>query len=89
MIQIASDEVTSALRSLFRTDEPQACRCFAVLDGIARRGKILTDDPENPMWGVVWEAYDGCVYLGGQLDRAALARVLAELRKEHDVLVGL
>jgi len=39
MIPIASDKVTPALRSLFRTDEPQVRRCFAVLDGIAGAGK--------------------------------------------------
>ncbi|MCP4537326.1 MAG: GNAT family N-acetyltransferase [Chloroflexi bacterium] len=89
MIRITSDNVTSALRSLFRTDEPQACRCFALLDGIEHTGKIITDDPANPTWGVVWEACDGVTFLGGRLDPATLARVFANLRKEHGVLVGL
>lgn len=88
-MQITSDNVTSGLRSLFRTDEPQARRCFAVLDGIDRMGKIITDDPVNPTWGVVWEACDGSIYLGGQLDSATLARVFTDLRQENDVLVGL
>jgi RimJ/RimL family protein N-acetyltransferase len=89
MIQITSDNVSSALRSLFRTDEPQARRCFAVLDGIDHKGKIITDDPANPTWGVVWEACDGSIYLGGRLDASTLARVFAKLRKETGVLVGL
>jgi hypothetical protein len=65
MRQITSDRVTSALRSLFRTDEPQARRCFAVLDGIAPTGKIITDDPVDPAWGIVQEACDRSIYLGG------------------------
>jgi GNAT superfamily N-acetyltransferase len=81
--------VTLALRSLFRTDEPQARRCFAVLDGVVHTGKIITDDPVSPTWGVVWEACDGVTYLGGRLDRATLVRVFANLRKENHVLVGL
>ena len=89
MIQIASDNVTLELRSLFRTDEPQARRCFAVLDGVARVGKIITDDPSIPTWSVVWEVHDGAIFLGGQLDRPTLARVIANLRKECGVLVGL
>jgi hypothetical protein len=89
MIQIASDNVTPALRLLFCTDEPQARRCFAVLDGVDHTGKIITDDPADPTWGVVWEACDGVTYLRGQLDPATLARVLASLRKDSGVLVGL
>jgi RimJ/RimL family protein N-acetyltransferase len=89
MIQITPGNVTPALRSLFRTDEPQARRCFAVLDGITHAGKIIADDPANPSWGVVWEACDGVIYFGGQLDSATLAEVFVSLRKENDVLVGL
>ncbi len=89
MIQINPNDVTPALRSLFRTDEPQARRCFAVLDGITHAGKIITDDPANPTWGVVWEAGDGTTHLGGRLDSAMLAEVFVNLRKENDVLVGL
>jgi hypothetical protein len=89
MIQIASDNVTLPLRSLFRTDEPQARRCYAVLDGIDHTGKIFTNDPVNPTWGVVWEARDGATYLGGRLDPATLARVFADLRQEGTVLVLL
>jgi RimJ/RimL family protein N-acetyltransferase len=89
MIQITVDEVTPRLRALFRTDEPQARRCFAVLDGTEHAGKIITDNPADPRWAVVWEAYDGGIYLGGRLDAATLAQVFADLRKVGDVLVGL
>ena len=89
MIQITSDNVTLALRSLFRTDEPQARRCFAVLDDRAPAGKIITDDPAHPTWGVVWEASDGVTYLGGQLDPSVWAQVFAHLQREGDVLIGL
>lgn len=89
MIQITSDNVTPTLRALFRTDEPQARRCFAVLDGVVHTGRIITDDPVNPTWGVVWEACDGVTYFGGRLNCATVAEVFINLRKENDVLVGL
>lgn len=89
MIQITSDRVTLALRSLFRTDEPQASRCFAVLDGINPRGKILTDHPHDPTWAIVQEPYDGSLYLGGEIDGETFAKVFAMLRQEGDVLIGL
>lgn len=63
MIHITPHEVTPTLRALFRTDEPQAPRCFAVLDGIAHSGKILCDTPANPTWAVVQEPYDQTLFL--------------------------
>ena len=88
-MQILANDVTPALRSLFCPGEPQARRCFAVLDGLPPTGKIITDDPTNPTWGVVWEACDGATYLGGRLDRATLSDVFAYLQQGNDVLVGL
>jgi hypothetical protein len=88
MLQMIPEQVTSAFKSLFRVDEPQACRCFVVLEGRGN-GKIITDDAVNPAWGVVWEANDGGIYLGGALDAAILAQVIAYLRQEGEVLVGL
>ncbi len=88
MIHITSEQVTPALRVLFLTDEPQARRCFAVLNEL-HTGKIITDDPIHPTRGVVWEAYDGTTYLGGRLDSATLAQIFTDLRQEGDVLVGL
>ncbi len=41
MIRITSDQVTPAIRSLFRTDEMAATRCFTVLDGAMPSGKII------------------------------------------------
>ena len=89
MIHITSDKVTLALRTLFRTDEPQARRCFAVLDGVDQAGRILCDDPTNPIWAVVQEGCDGTIYLGGRISASILAGVFDVLRREGDVLVGL
>lgn len=89
MAQIPSSRVTPALRSLFRTDEPQARRCFAVLDGVPGMGKILTDDPDHPTRGAVWEVCDGATFLGGRLEPSIVTAIWAELRQEGDVLVGL
>jgi RimJ/RimL family protein N-acetyltransferase len=87
--EISSNEVTSALRTLFRNDEPQIRRCFAVLDGISHAGKIITDDVENPTWSVVQEPYDGSLYFGGNVNAEIITEVITHLRREADVLVGL
>jgi GNAT superfamily N-acetyltransferase len=89
MLQISSDQVTPAIRALFRQDEPQAPRCFAVLDGLTRTGKILVDDPRDPEWGIVQEVADNSIYLGGKVDPKTFAEVFAALRREGDVLVGM
>lgn len=87
--EISSNEVTSALRSLFRKDEPQIRRCFAVLDGVSQAGKIITDDVQNPTWSVVQEPYDGSLYFGGYVSAEIITEVITQLRREADVLVGL
>ena len=87
--EISSNEVTSALRLLFRKDEPQIRRCFAVLDGIFHAGKIITDDVQNPTWSVVQEPYDGSLYFGGNVNAEIVTEVTTQLRREADVLVGL
>ena len=89
MIQISPDQVTPEIRSLFRKDEPQARRCFAVLDGTVPIGKIMVDDPMDPKWGIVQEVVDQSIYLGGSIDAATFTEVFAALRQEGDVLVGM
>jgi GNAT superfamily N-acetyltransferase len=89
MRQVPSDGVTPALRALFRTDEPQACRCFGVLEGNGHPGKILTDDLGDPTWGIVWEGCDGATFIGGELDPTTVLEALNDLRREGQVLVGL
>jgi hypothetical protein len=64
VISINASQVTPALKSLFDPNMPTGIRCFAVLDG-GNSGKILTDDPDCPHWGTVWEADDGTLYRGG------------------------
>jgi hypothetical protein len=44
MKQTPPDQVTPAIRALFRRDEPQARRCFAMLDGTVPIGKIIVND---------------------------------------------
>ncbi len=83
---ITANQVTPALKSLFDPTMPTGIRCFAVLEG-GNSGKILTDDPDCPQWGYVWEADDGTLYQGGTQDRELLARVVSMLRQ--DGLVSL
>jgi RimJ/RimL family protein N-acetyltransferase len=89
MIRITSDQVTPAIRSLFSRDEPQARRCFAVLNGAAPIGKIIVDHPIDPKWAIVQEVCDNTIYIGGSIDAPTLTEVFAALRQEGDVLVGM
>lgn len=89
MIRITPAQVTPAVRALFRADEMQAVRCFTVLDGSVPGGKILLDNLVDPHWGLVQEAYDHDLFLGGKVDAAAFAAAFAGLRQEGDVLIGM
>jgi RimJ/RimL family protein N-acetyltransferase len=93
MIRITPAQVTPAVRALFRTDEMQAKRCFAVLEGSDPAGKILVDNLSDPCWGLVLESVDNDLFLGGNVDPAAIATAFAAefaaLRREGDVLTGL
>lgn len=88
MIEVRPDQVTPQLRSLFDPRTPAGFRCFAVIEGNVA-GRILTDDPANPTWGAVQEGAFGTVYPGGALDTSTWRRLIAKLRKDGDVLVGL
>ena len=89
MIEIKSDQVTSVIRNFFKRDEPQAPRCFRVLDGVIASGKILVDDIQNPTWSVVREPHDNSLYFGGTTDSKIISSVIANLRREGDVLIGM
>ena len=88
MIEIPSQQVTVRLQALFSRDEPQHQRCFAVLAGHAA-GRVLTDDLALPNWGMVWEAGDGTLYLGGAVTGPLLGQAVDMLRRAGDVLLGL
>jgi hypothetical protein len=89
MIRITSDKVTPAVRSLFRSDEMAASRCFVVLDGAVSHGKIMVDNLVDPKWAIVQEAVDNCVYLSERMDAPTCTEVFAVLRQEGDVLIGI
>lgn len=89
MIRINANEVTPVIRALFRQDEPQARRCFAVLDGITDRGKIIVDNRANPNWAAVQEPDDGTVYFGGAVDTAVIHSTITHLRRDGFVLIGM
>ena len=87
MIELRPAQVTPGLTALFDPDAPASLRCFAVLAG-AEDGKILTDDPSHPTWGMVWEATDGTLYPGGACDAATIQHVVTTLRPHGDILLG-
>jgi RimJ/RimL family protein N-acetyltransferase len=87
MVRINPIQVTPQLESLFDADMPAGLRCFAVLDGDVK-GRIFTDNPADPQWGIVQEPGDGTVYVGGSIDTRTLHQCLTELRRDGDVIVG-
>lgn len=87
MIELTPAEVTPTLQSMFYLSMPTGIRALAVLAG-GNAGKILTDDPGHPTWGLVWEADDGTLYRGGDYDREVLAEAVARLRHEGIVAMG-
>jgi hypothetical protein len=88
MLQVRPDQVTPQLRALFDPGMPAGFRCFAVLAGDAV-GRILTDDLARPTWGAVQEGAFGTVYPGGALTQSTWRELIASLREDGDVLVGL
>ena len=88
MIQVPPDHVTPQLRALFDPRMPAGFRCFAVIAGDAV-GRIFTDNPLRPTWGAVQEGAFGTVYPGGELAASTWLRLIAKLRDDGDVLVGL
>ena len=88
MIELTSQQATVQLQALFDRGEPQPQRCFAVLAGHAA-GRIFADDRDLPTWGMVWEAGDGALYLGGTVTALLLGQAVGTLRRDGDVLLGL
>ena len=87
-IQLDPHNDSPALRSLFDPRQPAALRCFAVLEGTAA-GKVFTDDPLDPSWAVVQEGGFGSIYPVGDLPPAMLNQLIADLRPQGEVLIGL
>jgi hypothetical protein len=88
MIEIHPAQITPQLRALFDPRMPAGFRCFAVIAGDVA-GRIFTDDPIRPTWGLVQEAAFGTLYPGGALESFTWQRLIAKLREDGDVLVGL
>lgn len=88
VLQLAPDQVTAELKVLFNPSDPAALRCQAVLEGHAA-GRIFTDHPETPTWGVLQEGAFGSLYLGGAVQAEMLYQLVVDLRKKGELLVGL
>jgi GNAT superfamily N-acetyltransferase len=88
MIEIKPHEAGAAIKSLFSIDLPAGLRSAAVLEGIYA-GRIFTDDPANPTWGVIQEGAYGTLYPAGALNREVLESLILSLVREGDVLIGL
>lgn len=89
IFEISANEVSPLLRTLLRTDFPQTPRCLGVLEGNARAGRVLCDNPLRPTWAVVQESYDGTIYWGGKVTQSTLTSVVDTLRMKSDVIIGV
>lgn len=87
-MQVKPTQVFPNFRSLFDVDMPTGLRCLGVLNGDLG-GRIFTDDPLRPTWGVVQEAYDGTIYLGGAINTSLLHQLINNLCTEGQVVLGL
>ena len=87
IIRITANQVTPALRSMFHLNRPTGIRALAVLEG-GTQGRILTDNPHHPTWGLVWEADDGILYRVGNYDRQVLSEAVSMLRQDGLVALG-
>jgi RimJ/RimL family protein N-acetyltransferase len=88
MIQVPPSQVTPQLRELFDPDTPASLRCFAVLDGQSA-GQVWFDTLPSPNLGIVCEAAFGSLYFGGTSDAATINDMIASLKNQGDVLIGL
>ena len=87
MIEINPHQVTPELISMFNLDMPTGIRALAVLAG-GNNGKIFTDDPAHPTWGLVWEADDGVLYRGGKYNAEILSAAVTLLRQDSIAALG-
>lgn len=87
MIQIAPNQVTHAIKSMFNLNMPTGIRAFAVMAG-GNNGKIFTDNPAHPGWCLVWEADDGILYRGGKYTADVLCEAVNLLRRDGTVALG-
>lgn len=79
---------TPDLRGLFDADQPAGIRMLAVFEG-HMPGRILTDDPAQPTWAVLQETVYGTIYPAGTFSEGLLSALIAQLRADGEVLVGL
>lgn len=87
MIQIALDQVPPGFSTMFQRSAPTGIRALAVMSG-GNVGKIFTDNPIHPHWGLVWEADDGTLYRGGSISRESLGEAVALFRQDGIVALG-
>jgi GNAT superfamily N-acetyltransferase len=89
MLELTPAQTSPALRALCPTNGPTYRRCHAVLAGTAS-GRILTDAADAPSWVAVQECSDdGTLFVGGAVDKELMAELVALLRRERSVVVGV
>jgi hypothetical protein len=87
-MELTHQEVTPALRAMFPRSGHVWRRSFAVLDGSCR-GRVLTDNPDNPTWAAVQEYSDDSVlFLGGVVSREQVATLVEIMRRGRTLCFG-
>jgi RimJ/RimL family protein N-acetyltransferase len=82
------NQASSQLRTLVNPNEPAGIRAIAVFEG-NMPGRIFTDDPNHPTWAVLQETVYGTIYPAGSVTRPVLERLIPDLCRDGELLVGL
>jgi GNAT superfamily N-acetyltransferase len=85
--EISSSDVTPALMQILDRTQPSAFRAMAVLEGECK-GRIWTNDPQQPSWLIVQEGVFGTMFISGAVTTEILHPLIASLSQQGDVLVG-
>jgi hypothetical protein len=88
MLELEPGQSTAAIRALFPRSGHVWRRRYAVLNGSCR-GRILTDDPDNPTWAAVQEYSDDSVlFLGGVVSRQLAGTLIEIMRRGRTLCFG-
>ena len=88
MLEVFTNQITSALEVFFDLRDPAGLRCIAVLEGI-RPGRVFADSIDAPTWVVVWEGVFNALYPAGEIDLSKLSELIERFRKERMLFIGL
>lgn len=76
------------LKAAFNVNEPAGLRALGVLYGVLR-GRAWVDDLQQQTCALLQETTYGTIYLAGKWEPETLQHMIARLRRESEVMIGL